>query len=137
MAKLIDNVTTELIASPLTATSSWQNVGDVTNIGDIMNLSLWVDYTINASTELLIKAVVKKTPTSVEEFDLPIHIVASASVGVTPQVYSLPIANSKIVLGLSSVDVISFIQFKVRSTSSGAHAVLNSAAMIGALLVRR
>ncbi len=134
MQNLKDNIVSELITAPLTLTASFQNVGERLNVGDINFLSLWADLTINDSTLPQFKVVAFKTPDSVDGFDLPIHIVESGKVSVSSQVFELASANAKIAIGLTSSDVITFIQIQAKVATVGATAAtLNTCAILGSL----
>lgn len=121
MQILKDNEVTELLSAPLVLTASWQDVGAILNIGDITNLSLWAALTINSSTGVQFKVVGFKTPTdTANPYDLPIHLVNETYVAVNPQVYKLGVdADQKIILGVASVDVISFLKVQVKATVVG------------------
>lgn len=100
-------------------TSSFQDLGPEIDCSGYSNIGLWLKNTPQSSSGLLYKALAKHTYGGTEEYDLPIQIVSSNKIDITPEVNQLNNGNSLYVLKVQTDNIVPYIQFQVAATVTG------------------
>ena len=119
----LDNKATNLISTPLTLTSSFQDIGDVIVVGDHDLAALWVNLDINDSSAIQFRAVGSDTEAFTVSYNLPTQDITASLTSVEAQLIQLTNdLDQKIILPFSISDAIPFIKFQVKATSVGSTA---------------
>lgn len=100
-------------------TASFQDLGPELDCAGYSTVGLWVKNTPQSSSQIQFKALAKHTFGGTEEYDLPIQIVSSTKIDITPEVNQISEGNSLYILKVSTDNIVPYIQFQVQAVVTG------------------
>ncbi len=138
MVQLKDNIVSNLLTTSLTLSGSWQDVGSIINVGDVFGLGLWVDLTQNDSTGIRFRVQGLPTADAASKYEMPLVENTTSGIIVRAQEFELDTSVSqRVIIGVSLIDLINFVQVQVKATTPGATAaVLNQCGVLGQMVRR-
>lgn len=122
-----------ILAAAQTLTQTFADLGPEISTSGYKNIGLWLKGTVQASTGIQVKALGKHTYGGSEEYDIPIEIISAdgSKVNITTEVNQVPDgSNFLYVFKVNTDNVVPYIQFQVKATSSGATAATMDTAYI-------
>ena len=122
LACLSDKVGVELISSPLSITTAWQDLGSEIPMFGYLGATAFLSFTIGAGadTGLQFQALAKHASAGADEYSFPIKTVGASAVAVEPVVYTFTNdANQKIALHITTNSAVPFLQFQVKKLVDG------------------
>jgi len=121
--RLQDNVPTDVITAPQTVTTGWVDCGEEIDVRDFEQLAVFCNVDINAAANFRIRFVGLHTSGDADEYALPILDVQAGVVNVDQEYFELTDdADQKVILYLSSLDLIPYIKVQISAGTAGATA---------------
>lgn len=117
---------TAILAAAQTLTGSYADVGPEIPCWGYRTVGIWLKITVNQATALNVQVLAKHTASDTSEYNLPISIVGSSSVSITPEVVALPATNNVILLMVNVANVVPYIQIQMSETDAGTDATVDS-----------
>lgn len=103
-------------------TASWANLGPVLDASGSDAIGVWIDLDINDSTDFRVRAVGRLT-SSGDDYLLPIRTVSASDVKVEGEYVEFNVdANQKMIVEVSTDQVVPFVQLQIQAGAVGASA---------------
>jgi len=127
MLKLIDNDPQPAIKTAQNITTSWADLGEVMNLGDVEILNLWINLDVNGAADVQFRIVPMKSATATDFYSTPIAAATSTTVKITPENFTLDNdVDQKIMIPFTLSGVIPYGKIQVQAGTAGTGQILNA-----------
>lgn len=119
------------IATDQAFTAAWADMGDELRVQGVRFLVLWLQVTVNGSTNMRFRILAKTEEDGAIEYSLPIETDAAAVITIEPRFVELNNdADQNIVLGWELAGAAPWIQFQIQVGALGAPAATVDSAIV-------
>ncbi len=110
-----------LVAGAQSATGAWVDFGPELDCDTYNTIGLWLDVTINNSTDFRARALAKHTSGGADEYVLPIETVSSSDIKIEDEYVELnDDADQKVLLKVLTDNITPYVQFQIMVGAVGA-----------------
>ena len=116
------NITKELIKSPLTLTTSWVNLGDRINTKGLDDIAMWLNGSLNDSDKVMIRVKCNRNIDDTTGYYTQIQTVSDTAAVLSQEIYELNSSNIEAVIPLGVSELAPWIQLEIKVNTAGATA---------------